>query len=46
LRHKGRYIGETLLQRKDAQDGAFDNERRIDRGETAGSPERTDPTIF
>jgi len=46
LRRKGRYFSETFRQRKDALDWAYDNERRIDRGETARPSNQIDPTTF
>jgi hypothetical protein len=44
IRRKGRYIGESFRRRKDAEEWALDNERRIDRGETPLSRARIDPT--
>ena len=41
---KGRYIGESFRRRKDAEEWALDNERRVDRGETPSSRARIDPT--
>lgn len=33
VRRKGKYVSETFLRRKDAEEWAIDEERRIDRGE-------------
>jgi hypothetical protein len=35
VRRKGKYVNETLLRRKDAEEWALEVERRIDRGEPA-----------
>ncbi len=35
VRRKGKYVNETFLRRKDAEEWALEVERRIDRGETA-----------
>lgn len=46
VRRKGRYVSETFRRRKDAEEWALDNERRIDRGEGARRAGRSDPTTF
>ncbi len=35
VRRKGKYVNETFLRRKDAEEWALEVERRIDRGEAA-----------
>jgi hypothetical protein len=35
VRRKGKYVNETFLRRKDAEEWALEVERRIDRGEPA-----------
>ena len=46
VRRKGRYVSETFRRRKDAEEWALDNERRIDRGEAPRQAGHTDPTTF
>jgi hypothetical protein len=40
IRRKGKYVNETFLRRKDAEEWALDIERRIDRQEPATSRAR------
>jgi integrase len=46
VRRKGRYVSETFRRRKDAEEWALDNERRIDRGEAPRRAGYTDPSTF
>lgn len=46
VRRKGRYVSETFRRRKDAEEWALDNERRIDRGEAPRRAGYTDPNTF
>jgi len=46
VRRKGRYIAETFLRHRDAEEWALAMERRIDRGESPSTRVRQDPTTF
>jgi integrase len=46
VRRKGKYVNETFLRRKDAEEWALDVERRIDRGETVFSGRSRDTKTF
>ena len=46
VRRKGKYVNETFLRRKDAEEWALEVERRIDRGESALSRSSRDAKTF
>ena len=46
VRRKGKYVNETFLRRKDAEEWALDIERRIDRQEPATSRKSRDAKLF
>lgn len=46
VRRKGRYVSETFRRRKDAEEWALENERRIDRGEAPRRAGHVDPSTF
>ena len=46
IRRKGRYLNETFLRRKDAEEWALDMERRIDRQETIVTRKSRDAKLF
>lgn len=46
VRRKGKYVNETFLRRKDAEEWALDVERRIDRGESVSSSRARDTKTF
>jgi integrase len=46
VRRKGKYVNETFLRRKDAEEWALEVERRIDRGEPASARSSRDAKTF
>lgn len=46
VRRKGKYVNETFLRRKDAEEWALEIERRIDRGESAVARNSRDAKTF
>jgi integrase len=46
VRRKGKYVNDTFLRRKDAEEWALDVERRIDRKETATTRRSRDVQLF
>jgi integrase len=46
VRRKGKYVNETFLRRRDAEEWALDIERRIDRGESPAKRARKDAKTF
>jgi integrase len=46
VRRKGKYVNETFLRRKDAEEWAIDTERRIDRGESPGKQSQRHAKTF
>lgn len=46
VRRKGKYVNETFLRRRDAEEWALDVERRIDRGESPTKRNRRDAKTF
>jgi hypothetical protein len=46
VRRKGKYVNETFLRRKDAEEWALDVERRIDRGESVFAGRARDTKTF
>ena len=46
VRRKGKYVNETFLRRKDAEEWALEVERRIDRGEPAFARSSRDAKTF
>ena len=46
VRRKGKYVNETFLRRKDAEEWALEIERRIDRGEAALARSSRDTKTF
>jgi integrase len=46
VRRKGKYVNETFLRRRDAEEWALDIERRIDRGESPSKRARKEARTF
>jgi hypothetical protein len=46
VRRKGKYVNDTFLRRKDAEEWALEVERRIDRGEPAFARSSRDAKTF
>jgi len=46
VRRKGKYVNDTFLRRKDAEEWALDIERRIDRGDPLTGSSSRDPKTF
>ena len=46
VRRKGKYVNELILRRRDAEEWALNNERRIDRGESPTKRMRRNATTF
>ena len=46
VRRKGKYVNDTFLRRKDAEEWALEVERRIDRGEPAMARASRDAKTF
>ncbi len=46
VRRKGKYVNETFLRRKDAEEWALEVERRIDRGESDFARRSRDAKLF
>jgi hypothetical protein len=46
VRRKGKYVNESFLRRRDAEEWALDVERRIDRGESPTKRARRDAKTF